>query len=156
MSGPDLARMGKDSLQAHLVESATQAHIKYRALRQNQLYAFLSDADFVRFPVRLNFNREALAPHQFGQPEPDPGLSSKAYILTLHPRIREEEQMIRQAIAFFVPIMNFGTLVTEDLALLYGATLTGMPVDKFYKALCHIADFIGAVPCFSGETSRIV
>jgi len=156
LKSADLVRLGKESLRDHLVGMAGLAHVRHAALQGDSLYAFLSDPDFVRYPVRLAFERGSMSPHQFAQPEKDPNSVSPAYLLYLHPRIRDEALFIRQAIAYYMPIINFGDMVTEDLAILYGATLMGMPENSFYTALCEIADAVGASACFSGETHRMV
>jgi len=135
----ELARLGEESLRSHLVDMAIAAHCRYAPFSSGLLESFLGDRNHVRHPVQLVYARDAMAPHQFAQPERE----GDGFILYLHPSLEGNETDIALAVAYFVPVINFGQLVDDDICLLYGATLSGITSDSYYAELCRIADSIG-------------
>ncbi len=146
MGGAELARLGDDSLKSHLVDSAMVAHQSYAPFDEQQLLDFLENRNLVRFPVTLCFELGSLAAHQFAQSEPD----GKGFTLYLHPNLKNRPDDVIRAIAYFLPLMNYGDLVNDDHCIIYGATLTGTTVDEFYSQVCRMADDIGAPPLDRG------
>jgi hypothetical protein len=148
MGGAELARLGDDSLKSHLVDSAMVAHQSYAPFSEQLLTDFLDNRNMVRYPVTLSFELGSLAAHQFAQPEPN----GKGFTLYLHPDLKNRHEDVIRALAYFLPVMNFGELVNDDHCLLYGATLIGTTVDEYYAQLCRMADNIGA-PSLARGTS---
>ena len=140
LDSAELARLGEDSLRSHLVNMAMVAHQVYAPFSTDRLDSFLEDRKHVRYPVEIHYGIGAMAPHQFAQPE----LHDDGYKLFIHPRLQNHHSDVAMAVAYFVPVINFGKLVDDDLCLLYGATLSGIPYESYYAELCRIADSVGA------------
>jgi hypothetical protein len=139
LNGAELARLGEESLRTHMVDMAIVAHAKYVPLTSESLAAFLDDRNNVRYPVEIVYDIGSMAPHQFAQPEPD----GDGYKLYLHPELKGMDGDVAMAIAYFIPVINFGDLVNDEHCLLYGATLSGLTADEYYGELCRIADSMG-------------
>lgn len=140
MSRAELARLGEDSLREHLVETAILAHQQYAPVAGPALGRLLEDRHFVRHPVRLAFELGSMAPHQFAQPEPETG----GYVLYVHPGIEQNSGDVACAVAYFLPLINYGGFINDEHCLIYGATLLGSTARQYYKKLCHLADSLGA------------
>ena len=140
LGGAELARLGDASLREHLVHTAQLAHCKYAPISEERLRDLLEDRNLVRRPVRIEFAIGPMAAHQFGQPEPD----GDAVVLYLHPGLQGQFSKVLAAVAYFLPVVNYGSLINDDHCLLYGATLTGQTVGQYYQELCEMADAIGA------------
>ena len=144
LSSEELAKLGDDSLREHLLAQATVAHQKYAPFTAATLDAYLKDPACLRYPVRLVFEFGDMAMHQFAQPAPafrssDPD----ARVLYLRPLLREHPDLVILAVAFVVPVINYGDVVTDEHCLGYGATMLGLLQEEFYEKLCALADFVG-------------
>jgi len=144
LSPAELAKLGEGSLRKHIAAQAVVAHQKYAPLTFARLDAFLSDPECVRYPTRLVFEVGEMAAHQFAQPGPDPLKSEPdARVLYLRPALRDRPDLALLAVAYMIPAINYGDLVTDDHCVGYGATLLGMTDDGFYEAVCRMADCVG-------------
>ena len=54
------------------------------------------------------------------------------------------------AVAYMIPVINYGDIITDEHCLRYGATLLGMMEEEFYDAVCRMADYAGATSHPSG------
>lgn len=141
----EMARVGDQCLRDHLQAQAIVAHCKYGPLGPDNLDRFLADPDCLRHPVRLLFEFGDMALHQFAQPGPDPeDPTGHSRILCLRPTLRSRPELVALALAYLLPVLNYGEVVTDDHCLAYGATLQGQTVDEFYDRICRLADFVGA------------
>lgn len=148
----DLAALGEAGLRAHLEDRALRAHAKYPDLGFEQLPAFLEDPECLRHPTRLVFDLGDMAPHQFAQPEPaSRRAGTEGVALFVHPGLLRRPEMVPAAVAYAVPQINYGDIVTGEHCLLYGATLLGMLAGEYYDALCALADAVGARPLYCGR-----
>ncbi len=152
LSTPELIRLGEESLNAHLLEQAILAHQRYAPLAPDRLAALLSDPECVRYPTRLVFEFGEMAMHQFAQPDQDcraPGEDRR--VLFLRPALRDRPDLIALAVAYMLPLINYGEIITDEHCLLYGATLLGRTKEEFYREICHLADFVGSEARYAGE-----
>lgn len=144
-SAEELARLGEEGLRSHLQERAVLAHQSYGRLSPDRLAQFLQDPDCLRYPTRLAFEFGEMAAHQFAQPAPDPqDPERRGVVLYLRPALRSRPDLVPLAVAYMVPVINYGEIVTDAHCLLYGATLLGMLEEEFYAAVCAMADLAGA------------
>lgn len=149
LSTEELVNLGNASLRDHLAAQAVVAHHKYSPLRFEKLDAFLNDPECLRYPTRLVYEFGDMAPHQFAQPDIDwrtPDSNSNARVLYLRPVLAQpaNRDMILYAVAYMVPVINYGEVVTDALCLHYGATLLGLMEEEFYEKICALADTVGA------------
>jgi len=117
-----------------------------------RLPALLGDPDCLRFPVRLVYEFGEMAQHQFAQPDVDwRDPESVGRVLYLRPVLRDHPARVVQAVAYMIPVLNYGDVVTDAHCLSYGATLLGLMEEEFYAAICGLADLVGAAPRFPGD-----
>jgi hypothetical protein len=74
-------------------------------------------------------------------------------VLYVHPLLRERPDLLPLAIAYMIPLINYGDIVSDDHCLLYGATLMGLFEEEFYARLCLMSDVVGAETRFTQQTS---
>ena len=154
MSAAELEQLGQDSLREHFLAQATVANQKHGPLTADKLDALLHDPDCLRHPVRLVFEYGEMARHQFAQPDLDwRNPDQDGRVLYLRPLLRERPALLPLAVAYMVPLINYGDIITDEHCLLYGATLLGMMEDEYYERLCALADFLGAEPRSAGRTT---
>lgn len=147
-----LEKLGQDSLREHLMAQALVAHQKHGPITANNLEAMLHDPDCLRYPVRLVYEFGEMAMHQFAQPEIDwRNTEQDGRVLYLRPLLRGRPDLLPLALAYMIPLINYGDIVTDEHCLRYGATLLGMMEDEYYAKLCALSDFVGAQSRFAHD-----
>lgn len=149
LSAAELAKVGDAHLREHLLAQAAVARHKHGPLRSENLSALLDDPECVRYPTRLVFEFGEMALHQFAQPEIDwDDPTGVRRVLYVRPSLRERPDLLPPAVAYMIPVINYGNIVTDEHCLLYGAALLGLSPDEFYRQICALADGLGAEPCY--------
>ena len=152
LSAEELTRLGEGSLREHIAAQAVVAHHKHAPLTFAGLDALLSDPECLRYPVRLVFEFGEMAVHQFAQPDLDHrNQEHDGRVLYLRPLLRDHPDLTVLAVAYMIPVINYGEIVADEHCLRYGATLLGMMEQEFYEAICGMADFVGAEPMAAAE-----
>ena len=144
-SAGELVRLGEDSLRDHIAAQAVVAHHKHAPLTFAGLDALLADPECLRYPTRLVFEFGEMAGHQFAEPGPDlrhPEQDGR--VLHLRPLLRDRPDLALLAVAYMIPVINYGDIVTDEHCVRYGATLLRMMESEFYDAVCRMADYVGA------------
>jgi hypothetical protein len=155
LSSAELEQLGQQSLREHLVAQAIVAHQKHGPLTADKLDALLHDPDCLRHPVRLVFEFGEMAMHQFAQPDVDwRNTEQDGRVLYLRPLLRKRPDLLPLAVAYMIPVINYGDIVSDEHCLLYGAVLMGMLTDEFYDAVCRLADLVGAEPRTTGSGNK--
>lgn len=152
LSAEQLVRLGEESLRAHLLAQAVVAHQKHGPLTFPKLEALLHDPECTRHPTRLVYEFGEMALHQFAQPDIDwrnTGLDGR--VLYLRPLLRDRPDLAVLAVAYMIPLINYGDIITDQHCLGYGATLLGLMEGEFYTAICGLADFVGAEQRMAGS-----
>jgi len=145
MSPAEAERLGQTSLRDHLLAQAVKAHGKYAPLTRGGLEALLRDPDCLRHPTRLVFECGEMALHQFAQPEVDwRNRDQDGRVLYVRPKLRERPDLLPLAVAYMIPLINYGDIIDDGDCIQYGATLLGMLENEYYSCLCSLADFVGA------------
>lgn len=145
LTSVDLEQMGQQSLRDHLLAQAVVAHQKHGPFNSGNLEALLHDPACLRYPVRLVYEFGEMAMHQFAQPDIDWRNREQAgRVLYLRPIMRGRPHMVVIAVAYMIPLINYGDIITDDHCVSYGATLLGMMEDEYYRAVCQLAEFVGA------------
>jgi len=152
----ELEKLGRQSLRDHLLEQAIVAHQKHGPLTADKLDAFLHDPDCLRYPVRLVFEFGAMALNQFAQPDVDwRNTERDGRALYLRPLLRDRPDLLPLAVAYVIPVINYGDIVTDEHCLLYGAAILGLKEEAYYHQLCALSDFLVVQPRFAGQTMTI-
>lgn len=136
---------GQKSLREHLRAQAEAARHRYSPFDATRLQAFLGDTDCLRHPVRLVYELGEMAAHQFAQPDIDwRSPESGGRVIYLRPELKDRPELLPLAIAYVVPVINFGDIIGDEHCLLYGAALLGLSEEDYYRRLCTLADAVGA------------
>jgi len=145
LSADELARLGEHGLRDHIAAQAVAAHHKHAPLTFAGLDKLLSDPECLRYPTRLVFEFGEMAAHQFAQPDLDHrNREQDGRVLYLRPLLRDHPDLALLAVAYMIPAINYGDIVTDEHCVRYGATLLGMMESEFYSAVCRMADSVGA------------
>ncbi|HOX57202.1 MAG TPA: hypothetical protein P5205_08660 [Candidatus Paceibacterota bacterium] len=141
----DLVEVGQDSLRGHIAAQAIVAHRKHAPLAFEGIDALLADRECLRYPTRLVFEFGEMAGHQFAEPGPDlRNPEQNGRVLYLRPLLRQRPELALLAVAYMIPVINYGDVIADEHCVRYGATLLGMLEAEFYDAVCRLADFVGA------------
>src|SRR5512137_1941191 len=136
LSSAELEQLGQQSLREHLVAQAVVAHQKYGPLTADKLDALLRDPDCLRHPVRLVFEFGEMALHQFAQPDIDwRNTEQDGRVLYVRPLLQARPDLLPLAVAYMIPLINYGGIIADEHCLSYGAALLGMMEDEYYQAL---------------------
>lgn len=144
MSTSELIQVGEDSLLNRIREQAQEARQRHGGLGPANLQSFLQDPDAVRYPTRLVLEYGEMGVHQFAQPEPDyrnPG----GCMLYVRPILGQRPDLLALAVSYMIPIINYGELISDKHCLAYGAALMGLDEETYYRRICEMADFTGAL-----------
>lgn len=131
------------ALRDHLGEKAMNARLaRGMYIDAQTIVDMLDDPMFVRYPVGIRFDSEALEPGEFAAPVPLGEHPSMGFCLFVHPCFEQQPDTWPLLIAYHVPSINYGEIVSPEDAEHFGATLLGLDEDTYYKALCELADSI--------------
>ena len=145
LSAEDLGKVGQDCLRAHLQAQAVVALQKHGPLSVEILGALLNDRDCLRYPTRLVFEFGGMAAHQFAEPGFDVRrMEDQGRVLYLRPMLRDRPELVVLAVAYMIPVLNYGDVITDEHCLLYGAAVMGLSEEEFYQRICAVADYVGA------------
>jgi hypothetical protein len=145
LSPTELEQAGQDRLHEHLIAQAVAAHQKHGPLTFDKLDALLRDPDCLRHPTRLVFEPGEMALHQFAQPDVDwRNREQDGRVLYLRPRLRERPDLVVLAVAYMIPLINYGEIISDEHCLRYGAALLGLMEEEYYQQVCALADWAGA------------
>ena len=145
MSSAELEQLGQQSLREHLLAQAVVAHQKHGSLTADKLDALLHDPDCLRHPVRLVFEFGEMAMHQFAQPDIDwRNTEQDGRVLYIRPLLKDHPDHLPLAVAYMIPLINYGDIITDAHCVAYGATLLGMMEEEYYHAICQLAETVGA------------
>lgn len=135
----ELAREAEDCLIDHVNEQAHVLLQLYGGLTPANRDAVLSDRRCVRYPVRVCYDGSRLEPHQFAQPFPE----GETYSLHLHPALEDSPQAALSAIAYMLPLINYGEVIEDKHCIEYGAQVLGIPTAEYLDALDVLAGGLG-------------
>jgi hypothetical protein len=153
LSPSELEDLGQESLRGHLAAQAVVAHQRYAPITRESLERMLQDRECVRYPTRLVFEFGEMAMHQFAQPDVDPrDPTGASRVLYLRPSLQNRPELLVRAVAYMIPALNYGEIITDAPCVSYGAALLGMMEDEYYQQVCALADELGAEPRAPGNT----
>jgi len=145
LSAREWEELGQESLREHLRAQAVVAHQKHGPITAERLDLLLKDPDCLRYPVRLVFEFGEMAVHQFAQPDMDcRNTDQDGRVIYLRPLLRDRPDLLPLAVAYMIPVINYGNIISDEHCLLYGATLLGLMENEYYDRICALADLCGA------------
>lgn len=130
----------------HLVHKANEARLRYGLyIDEDAVVRMLRDRAVVRYPTTLAFDSSSLLPGEFGYARPLGFHPSDGFALLLHPCFESQPDIWPLLIAYHIPAINYGEICESHHAELFGATLLGLEMETYYRALCELADSIGEI-----------
>ncbi|MDP7070718.1 MAG: hypothetical protein QF561_05150 [Phycisphaerales bacterium] len=132
-----------EALREHLLRTARfgrQRHPSIRSLEDTQ--SLLADRDVVRYPVEVVFDAASLQSGEFAYADMVGDRPDAGYRLSIHPQFQGHATALPLLIAYHIPTINFGPIVTADESEVFGAELLGLDQEAYYTRLCALADSI--------------
>lgn len=134
---------GRTALREHAEAKAREARLGLGLyVDADAIVRVLDDRAVVRYPVGIRFDAEPLEPGEFAWPMPLGDHPSEGFCLFIHPWFESQPQVWPLLIAYHIPSINYGDIVSHDDAECYGAALLGLSPEEYYRALCELADSI--------------
>ncbi|MHC4990559.1 MAG: hypothetical protein ACYTGC_06220 [Planctomycetota bacterium] len=134
---------GRRALRDHIVEKAEAARLRYGLyIDAETIMAMLDDRQVVRYPTGVRFDATPLEPGEFALALSLGDRPEDGFCLVIHPHFEHQRENLPLLLAYHIPDINYGEIVTAADAELFGATLLGLDVDAYYQALCELADSI--------------
>ena len=141
------------ALKDHLGDKAMNARLLHGMyIDAEAIIKMLDDGDFVRYPVSLKFDAEHLQPGEFAMPVALGDHPSAGFCLCIHPYFEQQPEAWPLLIAYHIPTINYGEIVSHEDAEHFGATLVGLDSETYYNALCELADSIPGAPGAPSES----
>ncbi|HED54420.1 MAG TPA: hypothetical protein ENJ00_09525 [Phycisphaerales bacterium] len=137
------------ALKDHLGEKAMTARLAHGLLIDAEtIIQMLDDPSVVRYPVQIRFDSEPLEPGEFAAPLPLGEHPSAGFCLCIHPFFEQQPEAWPLLIAYHIPSINYGEIVSHEDAEHFGSVLLGLDTETYYQALCELADSIpGSAGC---------
>lgn len=152
MSESELAQVAEDGLTTRLREQGEAAHLLYGGLQASNLGSFLEDRNHVRRPTRLVMEFGEMGMHQFAQPDSDIR-NPDGRVLYLRPVLGKRPDYLVRAVAYMIPLINYGEIIGDEHCITYGAALYAETEDQFYHSICELADWVGATESFPAAST---
>lgn len=135
------AKGGQRALRDHAVETAANARERYGPEVDWPVFCeMLEDPTVVRFPTRVRFDAGPLQHGEFAHLEPAGDSPADGFHLIIHPRFRDRVEALPRIAAYYLVRVNYGSVATRVEAELFGATLLGLDVERYYEALVSLSD----------------
>jgi hypothetical protein len=115
----------------------------------------LADGEIVRYPTRLVFDAIGLLPGEFGHAAQLGEHPKDGFELRLHPWFESRRDLWALLIAYHLPSINYGDIVAPEDCEHFGATLLGLDVERYYEALCELADSIPPTTPLRNEEQQV-
>lgn len=133
-------REGRAALTAHMINRAEEARLRHGPdLGGEAILAMLDDQRVARFPTVVVFDDGPLLAGEFAYPEPVEDESGRWWRLSLRPDLKERPREWARVIAYYLPLMNYGSVVTHEDCLGFAGALLGerpWESERALRALC--------------------
>lgn len=144
LSEEELTKLAEDGLTNLLRDQGENAKNKLGKLSPENLDNFFADRKSVRYPTRRIMKSTGMEAGLFGHVEIDPE-NSDSRLLFLRAELAERPELLPRAVAYLIPVINFGEVITDKHCVTYGAHLFGETEEEFYQSICKLADWLGSL-----------
>jgi hypothetical protein len=133
----------RQALRDHLVEKAISARARLGSIVDGpSALRVLADPATVRYPVQLAFLAGRLLPGEFAFAEQLGEHLSAGFRLHVHPCFESRPDLWPVIIAYHIPPINYGEVVTGDDCEAFASAVLGMDPEQYYARICAIADSV--------------
>ena len=132
-----------EALHEHILRTAQlgrQRHAPFSTLER--LQPLLADRNVVRYPVEVVFAADPLQADEFACADLIGKTIAEGFRLSVHPHYEGHASALPILIAYHIPSINYGPIVTAEHAEAFGSTLLGMDAEVYYQRVCALADLI--------------
>ncbi len=145
MNQPPTAADGQQSLRDHVATKAREARaLSGRPIGRAQIMQLLNERTVVRYPVGVRFDSEPLSRGEFACLEALGAHPSDGFCLFVHPMFESADLDLPLLVAYYIPSVNYGEIVSHVEAELYGSTLLNLDIEEYYARICAAADAVEA------------
>lgn len=146
-AAPPSEAEGRLALRDHLLEKAGQARRRHGPrIGPDEIRRILDDREVVRYPTGLRFDAEPLRPGEFALAVALGTHPRAGFCVYVHPRFEHRPEAWAALIAYHIPPINYGDIVTPEDCEHFGAFLLGLEVEEYYARLCGYCDEIWGPP----------
>lgn len=132
-------REGREALLAHMIERAEDARRRHGPhIGADEILAILADPRCLRHPTTLAFDDEPLEAGEFAYPQPVEEPSGRRWRLCLRPDLEPRREHWARAAAYYIPLINYGPIVTHEDCLAFVAALLGETPADCERALLDL------------------
>ena len=143
---------GRIALRDHLLDKAAQARARLGGEVDGvAILRILDDKAVVRYPTGVRFDAGGLRPGEFAHACPLGEHPRDGFCIFVHPCFHARPETWAALIAYHLPPINYGDIVTPEDCEQFGAALLGMDPDTYYRTLCTLADSIPAPHAAAGN-----
>jgi hypothetical protein len=147
MSRSLTAEDARESLNAHIAAKGREIHQKYGPhIGWTQLTRLLEDRACVRYPCEILFDASVLQPGEFAHPVARSVRPEDGFVMHVHPSFELQLDSVAFPVLYQLVLVNYGEFASAEDALAFGAGALGLPPEKYYEALCQIADRLAETP----------
>jgi hypothetical protein len=138
---------GRLALRDHALTKADEARLRHGFyVDADVMLRMLDDRALVRYPVGVRFDEAPLEPGEFAWPMPLGDHPAAGYCLFIHPWFESQPLAWPLLMAYHIPSINYGDIVSHEDAEAFGAALLGLTPEEYYRALCELVDSIPGAP----------
>ena len=143
MEGKLTIEDGKRALSDHIVEKAAEIQEKYGLdMDYPSLSQLINDRDFVKFPLRIEFDSSKVDLGLFAVTEEDPISDERAYVIYVHEFFENRPSDLPALILYHLVSINYGDFAVAEDAELFASSVLAMNKDEYYQKLCDLVDQI--------------
>jgi len=134
---------GRQALGVHVLTRGTRLRQKYgNFIDERTLNTILKDPEFVRFPVRIEFDSKELEPGMFGTARRIEGDADKGYVIKIHEYFHKRTGDWPALVFYHLATVNYGDFASCNEAEVFGSAALGMEQEEYYQLLCRLTDSI--------------
>ncbi len=134
-----------EALHEHVLRTARLGEQRYAPFSNlESLQSLLADREIVRYPVEVAFDSSPLEDGEFACTDLLTTMPADGFRLSIHPHFEHHATALPLLVAYHIPSMNYGPIVTAEHAEAFGAELLGMDTETYYQRICTLADSIVA------------
>lgn len=134
---------GQNAMAGHIVDKALEIREKYGDnIDYDTLLELLKDTNFLRYPVRIEFNSSVLEKGMFAITRKLCENSKDGFIIFVHEYFKNQLQDVPALVFYHLVTVNYGDFATHNEAELFGAAIMGMEQEAYYQHICQLADQI--------------
>ncbi len=135
----------RQSLAAHAAAGGAGIFEKYGpCIGWNHLLLILQDRTCVRYPCEIAFDAAPLQPGECAYPKPAGGKPEDGFVLHIHPLFMTQLDRAARLALYQLVVVNYGEFASSEDAEVFGAAALGISREKYYQALCEMADWLQA------------